>query len=392
MKGFIKLALVFTSLYAYNATTDIEAGNKYLKENNINLAIAAFERVLMYEPNNEKANFALFKIYAKLKNIDLAKKYIKKIKNPTPDMKKEIDAFLKKYDRRVKFDITLLVGMNLDSNLNNDTDANSWNIYQNNTSKTIHNYSDKEYGFSVYELVSIDPVYTKEFQIHNNLTVFNKNIISHSENDIQVISYTPSLNHTYKNLNLKHYLNYTYTRYGGEDYTHKFGIGEEVNFGFLDSYTNTTNLSFNYIHYLTSNINNDNYYLLNLSSKLNKNIKTLNLFTNLSLEGTKKTKSSQNATQYKLATLGIGLNWQISKYIINLNTNYTLKKYLDENLLFQKYEFDKKIDSEISFIKKGKYLDYQTKLEVINNISNIEPYSYNKWILSVNIIKQFKGL
>jgi len=180
---------------------------------------------------------------------------------------------------------------------------------------------------------------------------------------------------------------------GGDDYSNKLGIGEKINFDFLDNYKNTTNLSLNYIHYLTStNINNDNYYLLNLSSKLNKNIKTLNIFTNISLEGTKKTKSSHNATQYKLATLGIGLNWQISNYLINLNTNYTLKKYLDENSLFQKHEFDKKIDSEISFTRKGKYLDYQTKFEIINNISNIEPYSYNKWLLSVNIIKQFKGL
>ena len=215
MKGFIKLALIFTFLYAYNATTDIEEGNKYLKENNINLAIAAFERVLIYEPDNTKANFALFKVYAKLKNIDLARKYIKKIKNPTPDMKKEIDAFLKKYDRKVKFDITLLVGMNLDSNVNNDTDAEYWDIYQNNIKTTIHNYVNKKHRFSIYELISIDPVHTKKFQIHNNLTVFNKNIINHSENDIQVVSYTPSLNHTYKNFNLKHYLNYTYTRYGG---------------------------------------------------------------------------------------------------------------------------------------------------------------------------------
>jgi hypothetical protein len=386
----LKVILSIVAVSLLNATdyspSDFEIAKKYLKEN-INLAIAALERILIYQPDNDKAKFELFKIYKRLNNMKLAQKYLSEIKHPTPEMQKEID----KFQTKLKFDLTLLVGASLDSNINNDTDATSWNIYQNNTKKTIYNNKDKQFGFAIYELLKIDPVYTKEFEIHNSLTLFNKNNVANNNQDIQVISYTPSINHTYKQFNLKHYLNYTYVRYGNDDYNHKFGIGENIQFDFRD-YTSISDIKIDYTHYLLSTINNDDYYALTLSSKLIKHIKSINLFANINLKGTKKSKSSDNATQYKQAGIGAGIDWSISKYILNLQTNYTIKKYIDENLLFKTYQFDKKLDSELSILKKGKYLDYQTKLEIINNQSNIKPYSYNKWILSINIIKQFKGL
>ena len=72
--------------------------------------------------------------------------------------------------------------------------------------------------------------------------------------------------------------------------------------------------------------------------------------------------------------------------------DYQNKKYDKENPLFQKKQTDKQTDIQAIINRKGKYITYQTKVEYVDNSSNIEPYSYKKWILSINFIKQFKGL
>jgi len=415
MKVLAKIALVSMATFLmanetnYDPSIDLQEGKNYLKQHNENLAIAAFDRILMYQPNNNTAKLYLAKAFIQLGKIDVAKDYLKQIKNPSKEIQEEINKIYQKYpDRKVKFDLTLLVGMNFDPNINNDTDANSWDIYlPNNQTNQLNNQTninnqlttidnsgtEKQFAFSVYELLTIDPVYNDKFTLHNGFTIYNKNVINHSDKDIQLIDYKPSLYSEFKDINFKHSLEYRYTRYGNDDYTNYFGVGENIKFNFLENYTNTANISFGFNHYLSRTIEASDYYLFKLDNKLERHFKhKINLYLNLGMENTKKTKTSTNVTEYNAYKIGLGTNASYSSYLVDLKSNLTFKNYTDENIYFLKNEKDKKIETTLSLFKKGKFFTYQTKFDLINNISNIAPYEYNKWLLSINIIKKFKGL
>jgi len=380
----------------YNYLKDIEMGKKYMEQNSSNLAIAAFERVLIYNPNNDEAKFYLGILYGKLGQKELALKCFRDIKQPTQQMQIEIENYLKTHkDRKLKLDLTILVGANIDTNIDNDSDAESWNIIEDDsTSKKIYNFKEKKIAASAYELITIDPVYTNKFQVHNNFTFYNKNVINNSDKDIQVFSYTPSLNMLYKNSFLfNHSLNYTYIRYGHNDLINRVGVGESLKFDFLKNHTSITNITFNYSHYLDSDIVADDYFNLKIDQKVIKHFKyNTNLLLKFGFENNYKKDDSQNITDYKSYKIGTGGDITFADYKVELLYDYQNKKYDKENPLFQKKQTDKQTDIQAIINRKGKYITYQTKVEYVDNISNIEPYSYKKWILSINFIKQFKGL
>jgi len=378
----------------YNPSLDLDSAKKYINNKNYNLAIAACDRVLMNDPNNDQANFYLAKIYWAQKDEKLAKLYFKKIKTPTPQMKQEIDKFYSLYpQRKIKFDLNFMVGMNVDSNIYNDTDAEYWDIYVDGDKKTIHHYKDKKYAFSGYELLTFDPVYKyKNYKIHNNFVIYNKNVIDHTENNIQLFSYSPFLTQKIDKFNLKHFLKYSYIRYGDEDYIQKFGIGENIKFNFLKDHTNETKLYFGYNHYLNSAELNEDYFQFNLNSKVTKHLnKYLDLALGVGYENHTDKNKNDNATEYDKYQTNFKTNLKLFSYMIDLGVDYEYKKYKDKNELFQKTQIDKNLHYQLAFNRYG-FLTYQTKFEYIKNISNIEPYSYNKWVISINLIKTFKGL
>ena len=371
---------------------DIKKGKTYLKNNNINLAIAAFERVLMYDTENDTAKFYLGKIFAKQKNIKLAKQYFASIKNPTPAMQKEISEFEKKYpERHLRFDIYLKVGAKVDSNINNTTDNEEWSIIENDKKKTIYNNNDKKVGFIVNGLVVFSPVYyLKENRIINTFSVYGKNVLNNSDENIAVFSYMPSFKHKFHNINFQHSFNYNYVRYANESYLDRFELNERIDFNFLKDHTSVSNLSLFMNKYIQDDSNN--YYGIAFDTSVTKHLlKNFDIGLKVGIENTIKEKEEAQNVEYTLYKAGINSRLEIFSRELKLSADYNLKKYNDINPYFQEKQTDKKIDLKFSISSKGFFI-YQTEIEYINNISNLEPYSYNKWLIGFNIIKTFKGL
>jgi len=376
----------------YSNYEDIKKGKTYLNNNNINLAIASFERILIYDPENDTAKFYLGKIFEKQKNITLAKKYFTAIKNPTPSMQKEIDKFTEKYpDRHLRFDIYLKVGAKVDSNINNTTDNEEWSIIEDDKKKTIYNNNDKKVGFSIYGLVSFSPVYhLKENKIINTFSIYAKNVLDNSDENIAVFSYMPSFtNHLY-NMNFQHSFDYNYVRYGNESYLNRFEVSEKVSFNFLKDHTSITNLSL-FMNKYTQNDSNDYYGIAFDTSVIKHLLSNLDIGLKVGIENTIKDKNEAENVEYTLYKTGINSRLEIFSRELKLSADYNIKKYNDINKYFQKKQTDKKLDVKFSISSKGFFI-YQTEIEYINNISNLEPYSYNKWLIGFNIIKTFKGL
>jgi tetratricopeptide (TPR) repeat protein len=386
MKKIVPLLISTTFLFAeYNLELENELlrANNYVKAEEYKLAIAALERALILDPNSDQAKFGLAKIYLKMGNKKRANLYFSQIKNPTPEMQKEINNFFNK----LYLNVYLLVGASGDSNVENLTDNDRWKI----DNQTYFNNDEKKFAFSVYEYVSIEPIYKDRFEWHNNFSVYNKNVINNSEKDIQVFSYTPYLRDNIKDIQIDYKVNYSYLRYGNNEYANRFSINPQIEFDFLKDHTNITNFILEYNHYLKAT-NGDDYFLVNFNSKVIKHLYFLDVGVKAEYENSFKKNSSTKTDEYQKYGGEIGFYIPIFNRRLNLETTYFAQNYKDEDKVFHKKEEVKEFSGSIELLKKGRFLDYATKVEYINHHSNIEPYSYNKYIISINFIKQFKGL
>jgi len=384
---FISKLLLFVSLisyaYSYKYTKkqekrDIYKGKQYLKKHEINLAIAAFERVLMFDPNNDVAKFYLGIIFEKENDINLAKKYFESIKHPTPYMKKKILEFHRKYE---KYDITLLFGANFDTNINN-TSCKDLEL----TLVSVN--SEKVNAFSLYQFISISPHYLKNSTLDHTILFFNKNTIDHSQNDIQLLSYIPSKTQHYKKYNFKHYTKYDFVMYGGEPYLNKFTLGETIDFNIQNNHKNVINLMIAYNRYYK--YNQQNSYQIIFNDKFIKYFDTHNMSILLGIESNQKEFSKAINVSYNKYKIDTNLNLNIKEFYIQTNINYDATYYKNEDPYFLKKRIDRKVDYIFNINLKHNNTIYQLQTEYTQNISNIDPYSYNKVIISLNLIKHFK--
>jgi len=377
------LVISLQAIESSNYLEDIKQGKQYLKQNNINLAIAAFQRVLIYDPNNDTAKFYLGVIFAKQNDINLAKKYFSSIKNPTPTMKKKINDFLKKHSN--KKEIYLKTGVLFDSNINNTTDYDTWNIVIDNTSTTVSNSEHQTSAFSIYGILSIN--YIKP-QFLNNFFIYSKKVIDNSDKDIDVFGYNPILITNKNNFTIKHSFNYNYVQYANESYLNRFNFNEGIE-KIFNNYKNTLNLSLTSNKYIKDS--DYNHYTISISNQLKKYFYNNSTQITLGLENGIEEKNTNKNISYTSFKTAIDYKTIISKKTLDFIVNYDIKRYKDKNIYFQKKQIDNKFDCKLFITTQGS-IKYQTKIEYINNDSNIKPYSYDKWIIDLGIIKNFKGL
>ncbi len=109
---------------------DFFYGLAALETGHANEAAFAFERVLMVEPNNQRARLELARAYFVLGNMDRSQQLFERVKatKPPPQVESNIQRFLEqiqKYKRGAEshIDVTMGVSLGMDSNVNSATDA-----------------------------------------------------------------------------------------------------------------------------------------------------------------------------------------------------------------------------------------------------------------------------
>ena len=355
----------------YSPQNDIQKGKQYLKENKLNLAIASFEKVLMYQPHNETANLYLSKIFS---NIDpkLANHYLKNIKKP-----------IKHYS------VLTMFGIGYDNNINNDSTTTKWDVYVDGEKKTITHTPKKDDAISIYEFIKINPK-TSLFntKIINNLSLYNKNVINYHDKNIQVFSYSPTI----LNKNKKYYFKYIYVRYSDDSYLNKFRFGETIYTKYnKNQFINKFMLTYN--NYLADGKVSKDYLDYRLDSLFSHKHNSF-LFSTITSGELAKRVGGNKADEFGKFKIGGGINYSINSYKFGTKIAYSYKRYEQTNQTFQKKQTDQKTVSTFIIEKKIKTFNHnfniQTKIKYTDNKSNIKAYSYNKFQVSFNIIKKFK--
>jgi len=352
-----------------------------LKLSHYKEALGITERVLLIHPNNIEALYLQAKLYYLLKSYKLSKKYfeILKIKTNNQSLKTKINNYLIKinnYLNKPTLNIKLSIGIGYDSNINNTSNDETW--YINNTN--VQNPNKIKASKTITQLIDTNFNY-KYF--NNKFLIYAKQYTSDHSNDYIYMKESPAIINIYKNINFKTQLNLTNFIYDKKHYLYTYGIEENIKIP-INNILSTLNLKIDNYLYKDSTQNSTLY---SISNKLNYSIWNL-------LVGFEKNKAhkANNNIGYNKYNMQIGIKYPYNSYLFNTNFHYNIKKYHDTFVLFNKKEIDKEKILNISLLKKYTTCSLEIIYNRIINDSNIEPFEYNKWNLSINIIKKIKGL
>ena len=391
-----KAYFAFLKLCEKTSYQDLNA-NFYLglsaeKIGEFNEAIGAFERILIYDPTNLRARLELGKIYFILHQYPTSLKYFKEALKLTNNktVKRNINYFIKKIKKAEKKDflnIVLMFSLGIDSNINYTSDENEYTIYINNQPLTINNNTKKEKAVKIEEALILSHKHKFEnFNFQQNITLFNSNAINHSNQDIQLFRYSPSI---IKN-RLKVGLEYNFIRYSNKPYLHTIGPFITYLYPIKSDILNILTFKYYSKNYLGENKkrNSNNFEIKDkLISILNSNNSIA-----LTLKGLKEIEKKHLLTTVNKNefTSKFSYNLKINTFDFSISPIYKYSYYLDKDSLFKKRRIDNMFQFNFNINKNFKKFSIQSNFSYIKNNSTLEVYDYNKWLFNIALIKQFK--
>ena len=357
-------------------------------------ALGAIERLLIYNPDNIRLLLERARIYFLLKNYEIAKQYFKEVyQKADKQTQKEIDKFLlaiNKVQKRDFVTLTFLVGFGYDSNINNTSNKDKWNLYFGDVILPVTNNQNIKKSTTSTQIFSTK--YTHKFDdfiIDNNFLLYFKQYHQDNHKNIELFRYSPTYKKIYKNMLFISSLNYSYLRYNQQHYLSTYGIKQDIKF----RYKNMLNtLSFIIDNKIYKN-NKQNATLYSISNQIDKTFKKNKISFMIGFDKNKKHHTDLSTIDYNNYKTSFKNSYLIKKDIIfDTSIKYEFIKYTDYYTIFKTKQIDKKTTLNVGISKNFKNFILQTNFQYINNDSNIAPFEYKKWNLNINIIKSIKGL
>jgi len=368
------------------------------KLGNYKEALGAIERILINNPNDSLAQFQRAKLFFLLKDYTSAKTYFLQLKQTLKDKKsqKEIDKYILAIQNQQKKNsliFTLVATMGYDSNINNTSSADKWDLYLGDNTLPVQNSQDIKHSYTFEEILLTN--FKHKFDnstFDNNLLLLSKQYTASHDIDINYFKESPAIIFKNDNYISTSRLNYGYLTYGDNYYMSIYGIEENFKYKISKDIINSTKLKIDNKIYTQAKTNKNAtlYSIENKTDKYFSNNKTgflLGYAKNVRHKGNLSTINYQN---FKTA---IDDTYKFSSSLtLNSKLQYEYIKYKDEYAVFNTTQKDKRTTFNIALTKKLKYFSLVGNYEFINNDSNIAPFDYDKWNINLSIIKTIRGL
>ncbi|MBT5935619.1 tetratricopeptide repeat protein [Sulfurimonas sp.] len=365
------------------------------------LAIAAYERVLMSDPKSVRSNLEIAKCYFELKDYKESKKiFLETLSDQMPtNVQQNIRMYLKALDSKTKKNFisgSVVLGLNYDSNIYsraNDDIFTIPGIIDNITNQPIKttNSTPEASGYAHQQAVSLNHLYKfdNEINFKNNFVFFAKTIVEHHNRDIMLAQYSPAVSVTYNHnkILVDYALLFSKIWLGSKSTMTYYGINPRLTYVF-DAY-NILSSSFKYqeknIVTNTSHITELDFSLRRIQSS-----KTTFLFyTRLAAE--RKVSDGLQNIDSDLINVAFSTSYCFTPLLsITPKLQYYMKWYKDEDVFYVKKQEDK----ELQFLLNSTYSISKSSLfsmdySYMNHISNIPSWEFNKHSLTANIILLF---
>jgi tetratricopeptide (TPR) repeat protein len=397
-KNYKLSAKLFKRLFLNNMSEDkysFYLGKSYYQLGKYNLAISTFERILINK-DNIRAEFEIARVYFKQKNYLESQKIFENIlvKVKSVKLKKNIKNYLSIIDEKLNkhsFDGLIMLGVSYDSNLNNRANDDTFDI----GNVTYQNTTEKQSSYATEELGLLHYSYKKSARltIQNKLLASIKTVDDYSEHNLNVLSINPYVSYLYDtNIDVDYGFYFNRIWYGDRLYLNSYGSNLEVNYKVSELKSCKVKFNINQkINKVKDYKDNDvNHYEL-FFSMTNKSTQIFTYTPSVKVIAERKLRNSTtaidyNAINFKFAIKRIYKN----RYIFMPYISYELKRYSDENNIYNK----KQSDNELNIVATGLYVisknrSFQSSIGYYNIDSNIDSSEYDKYKCSFYLVNKF---
>lgn len=405
LKQYQKAYELFNILFENNlddVNINFYLGRSAFELKNYHESIIAFERVLFSKPESTRTKLELAKAYFMSRKFRDAKKYFEEsLKDPNlpENIKVGVNKYLEIIDNNTQknfFSGVFLAGINYDSNVNNRSDYDLYNIP--NLPNPATNTVEDEGDFAHQEVLILNHKYKKTDNtiFKNDFMVFSKTMNNHknSAKDIDMISYTPTINHIYKNG-----LSVDYSIFA--DALWLDDISNLRTYGVMPKFTYILNKSVitnGYVKYQikrnqveSSKINDSKYLELNNAWQfISKSGVSYGISFTFSKEQ-QKNEQANNTIDKDEYTLKTNSTYMIGKKISLAPTlSYKYAKYDHEDFLYKVKRSDDEYKASLTatYVYSPKWL-FQLGGDYTKYRSNIQANEYSKHTFTFNLIRPF---
>ncbi len=400
-KNFQKSYSLLSQIYITelsNIKLNFILGRSAFEIGNYNMALAAFDRVSMLEPNNIRNMLEKGRTYYKLEMNHESKVIFKKVlANPNlpKNVRVNIEIYLSKISKGeqvsftyVNFDLDFLY----DSNLNYGSLDSEYYV---NIGKLPSESEKSDTGYQMY--LNLTNIYNLDkngkFAIKNKIDFYFKNYLTYDEYNILYLSYHPSILYKTKDSTSGLAFGIDSLSLNNEEYLRTLSVSPSLEYRYTKNLRSIHYLKFQrkyYQHEIQKELNSNHYEFFAAL----QNIISTHSYFQIDATAIKEKKISGDRidvdyNDYKVSTMYF--NQLTPIFSTNIFLQYRNRYYQDSSQLF----FDtKRVDKEgVGSITLNaavlKMFLINMKIKYNRVESNHERYSYQKHTLSLGVHKTF---
>ncbi len=362
-------------------------------------AVSAFERVLIVEPKHTRARLELARALFFLKLFDLSEAEFNKVLETgelPEDVVRNVEKFLTAIEGtriRNHYAPVVMVGMQYDSNINNDVGENTYVI----DTDLIQVTGEKEKSDMVHqEMASMNHIYDfgtlGDFFMQNSATVFAQNYTGNDEKNILFASVSTGIGSKTKTYSFSSKIHYDNVQIGGSALMSVMGLELGYSRPVTDTIIGEGKVKSQQKTFVDDANNDSSYSEVTLGGK-----KAVTDSKDLiSGELLLSTERATDAVTIDRDITGVkaGYSWVYSDTLtFNGSLNYKMIGYTRESL-DQDLQFTKRADTQMTLTLGNVYKLDKSKmvngsLVYIDNASSHTAFDYSKMLAGVNLLILF---
>lgn len=380
----------------FNKNSDNTLINFYLGRSAFELglyevALSAFERVLIKEPNNIRVRLELAHTYMKLGNYDESIKEFElaleaNMPNQVRNRVLQNIEFMKQKQQKHFFNVASMFGIMYDSNINVVPDSDF------NLNGLPISVGNKE-GSTIFQLLGLFNYKYKlndNWILDNNLTALQMKYINHKDKDIGVVS--TNITPTYYATNYKVGFGLLYDKVflGHKTYQNNYYFNPSYSRVLDENSLFETAIKYGRINFKQDKDRSSN--LFKLMNSVKYSTEKYGLF-GFSFDFGKefKIKKTRTDVEYKFFELGVSNSYDLfDNYTLMSSIKYKKSMYDDTDLSFLTKRDDDKFDISLAVQKvlnKNTYVNFAGTFT--DNNSNHASSDYDKYTIKTNLFYSF---
>jgi len=353
---------------------------------NVDLAISAYERVLIQDPYYAQAEvdlLSLYQAYGLQEQLNLEISTL--LKGSLTTEQRAVLEQLRQDERdkrRQKFLADISMGIGYDSNVNASPGEEKLNNYSVGVGTSRPELS------SAFLTAEVDLLYWKQFEentkwyFQGDVTAFYQNNFSAHDFDLGYVKLSAGLGYSEDNINVYFPLVYDRIHYLQRDLVQSFGLEPSIVLDLSDGYYTALNLSYVKKDYIQSSDNIRNNTVYGIGMSLYRSFDKYYYFTELGYEKSLASETVLSFIDRNKYEVDLGLSYEFNThYFIDGRYNYAHIKYKDPLFFSEQHRTDRYHKAEVKIrysLSRFIYLGYGIKY--VLNDSNYVPADYDKYI------------